>query len=869
MKLKIVEHMKIERIIGIRNVGLTVRGLAVRVALLGLMVVAAGSSLAQSKIDEAMDTSGLAWEDKGAWLFQTDRSVDGVDALVSAKAGDNDKAILGLTVTGPATLRFSWKVSSEEGYDFLRFYGNGELVWEITGEVDWARNELKLPEGTHSLSWAYEKDDGGAEGLDAGWLDQFELIRTTPSIPLAISQEPAGTTVTEGNSLTLVVQAKGESPLTYQWYFGTTAGVAPATVLSGQTSSTLTISAANASDSGYYRVRVSDPSGFMDSAVVTVTVQAKNVPVGLVADTGFRPEKDGFGFSNYGNALDSGQAVNLTPAEMRRMFGDRVVARLNGNTVVLTPPAKKWMEKQSVGMDGGHCEGMAVLSVLMYNKQVDPGIFGTQSVPTLKIEGNPQLQSEIGYWFVTQATSPADQGIIKGTPVEILDRLIAALKPGASETYTIGVYAPPGVGGGHAVTPYAVEYMGNDIYNVLVYDNNHPGKTRRLVVDKTRNTWELGLSINPGVAEKPWFGDANTKTLEIVPSSPRMLVQECSFCEETAREGSVGLATVGGGQRFSEIYVDGNGVRLLITDAVGRRYGFVDGVFLQEIPDVSHRYAKSGSELWEDTPAPVFFVPADQKFKLTLDGSVLTNVTETAVTLIGSGFDIAVEDIFLEAGESDVLEFEPDGSAVSYTTSGSESPDITLGFVAPGADYEFTVAGVETDPGATMNIKLDRTKGTLTLASSGNSQSAFYDLSVVRYDDESEQEFYHDEIELEPKDLAALNYGTWQGEADTLELTVDWDGDGTIDERLELTDDEAPDSGGTGIRLSAKSVGGGKVQISWSNTVGTVVLESNTSLGTSGWTTISDNQIETQGESRTFVSDTAVGGNQYYRLRKN
>jgi hypothetical protein len=189
--------------------------------------------------------------------------------------------------------------------------------------------------------------------------------------------------------------------------------------------------------------------------------------------------------------------------------------------------------------------------------------------------------------------------------------------------------------------------------------------------------------------------------------------------------------------------------------------------------------------------------------------------------------------------------------------------------VAPGADYEFTVAGVETDPGATMNIKLDRTKGTLTLSSSGNSQSAFYDLSVVRYDDESEQEFYHDEIELEPKDLAALNYGTWQGEADTLELTVDWDGDGTIDERLELTDDEAPDSGGTGIRLSAKSVGGGKVQISWSNTVGTVVLESNTSLGTSGWTTISDNQIETQGESRTFVSDTAVGGNQYYRLRKN
>ena len=140
---------------------------------------------------------------------------------------------------------------------------------------------------------------------------------------------------------------------------------------------------------------------------------------------------------------------------------------------------------------------------------------------------------------------------------------------------------------------------------------------------------------------------------------------------------------------------------------------------------------------------------------------------------------------------------------------------------------------------------------------------------MVRYDDDSEQEFYHDKIELEPKDRAALNYGTWQGQADTLELTIDSDGDGTIDERLELTDDEAPVVGGSGIRLSAKSVGSGKVEVSWSNTVGVVVLESNTSLGTSGWTAVPDNQIVTQGESRTFVSDTAVGGNKYYRLRKN
>ena len=100
---------------------------------------------------------------------------------------------------------------------------------------------------------------------------------------------------------------------------------------------------------------------------------------------------------------------------------------------------------------------------------------------------NRTLQAEIAYWFVTQATTPATQGIIRGTPVEILDRLIKELKPGASDTYTVGVYAPPGIGGGHAVTPFAVENIDNNIFHVLVYDNNHPGKTRRLIIDRQRN----------------------------------------------------------------------------------------------------------------------------------------------------------------------------------------------------------------------------------------------------------------------------------------------------------------------------------------------------------------------------------------------
>lgn len=601
-------------------------------------------------------------------------------------------------------------------------------------------------------------------------------------------------------------------------------------------------------------------AGFIDQ-VEAIKEAPTPLPIGIVADTGFRPEKDGFSFENYGNDINP---TNLTPDEMRRMFGDRVVARIAGNRIILTPPARKWMEKQSTGMDGGHCEGMAVLSSLFHSKQVGLAPFGSGSVTSLSRD-NRTLQAEIAYWFVTQATTPATQGIIRGTPVEILDRLIKELKPGASDTYTVGVYAPPGIGGGHAVTPFAVENIDNNIFHVLVYDNNHPGKTRRLIIDRQRNRWELSLSINPGVAEKPWFGDANSRTLEIIPSAPRLQVQDCSFCETSAQQPR---SSHSGEFQTNEIYVDGNGVRLLITDADGLRYGWVDGEFVTEIPNITHRYVKS-RELWEDIPSPVYYIPENQAYTLRLDGSELEEVTETAVTLIGHGFAIAVEDIYLESGEFDTLEFTPDGTGVSYTSDAGESPDITLGFTTEGADFEFTVAGVETDPGATINIDLNEEDGDLIMTSDGNTQNAFYSLSVVRYDDDSEQEFYHDEIELEPRDTVYIHYGDWVGEKDGLEIELDWDEDGEIDETIDLTDDGNPNLFTPDPIVNIEQMDDGSIQLSWEDSEGSFILESSSDLSTDEWIPVPEEGIEDDNGVSLLIIEVMDQSTHFFRLRLN
>ena len=101
----------------------------------------------------------------------------------------------------------------------------------------------------------------------------------------------------------------------------------------------------------------------------------------FVADLGFRPEANGFSFENYGN---EGGIQNLTSADMQRMFGNQVCAT-EGDTCILTPPAEQWMEETNKGMNDGHCEGMAALSLILYADKAKAGEFG--NTPDLALQG--------------------------------------------------------------------------------------------------------------------------------------------------------------------------------------------------------------------------------------------------------------------------------------------------------------------------------------------------------------------------------------------------------------------------------------------------------------------------------------------------
>jgi len=79
---------------------------------------------------------------------------------------------------------FWWKVSSEENYDFLQFYIDGELQHQISGEVDWQeKSYIVSGQGSHTLKWRYYKDFCEDEGEDCGWVDYVQWTGTPPPPP--------------------------------------------------------------------------------------------------------------------------------------------------------------------------------------------------------------------------------------------------------------------------------------------------------------------------------------------------------------------------------------------------------------------------------------------------------------------------------------------------------------------------------------------------------------------------------------------------------------------------------------------------------------------------------------------------------------
>jgi hypothetical protein len=134
------------------------------------------------------------------WRTQTDMTFDGTDAVRSDPTiGNGEQSSFSWTITGPGTLSWWWKVSSETGFDFLNFDLDGSQQFRIDGDVDWELRQVEIPVGIHTATWRYQKDGSLTAGEDAGWVDQLSFVPSGSRIGPTVGPEQEFSTSGDAN----------------------------------------------------------------------------------------------------------------------------------------------------------------------------------------------------------------------------------------------------------------------------------------------------------------------------------------------------------------------------------------------------------------------------------------------------------------------------------------------------------------------------------------------------------------------------------------------------------------------------------------------------------------------------------------------
>jgi parallel beta-helix repeat protein len=131
-------------------------------------------------LSEALDTY-LSFTTGGSanWFGQSTTFYYDGDAAQSGDISNYQESWMQTTVSGPGTLKYYWKTSTEECCDFLSFYIDGSLEERTSGSVDWEQRPTTIStSGPHVLEWRYKKDSTFDSGSDSVWVDKFEWIPT-------------------------------------------------------------------------------------------------------------------------------------------------------------------------------------------------------------------------------------------------------------------------------------------------------------------------------------------------------------------------------------------------------------------------------------------------------------------------------------------------------------------------------------------------------------------------------------------------------------------------------------------------------------------------------------------------------------------
>jgi hypothetical protein len=233
--------------------------------------------------------------------------------------------------------------------------------------------------------------------------------------------------------------------------------------------------------------------------------------------TGLNVNPNGYAFANFTAASS---AEEFIADDLVKMFGLSKDVCVGGTMpCTLVPEAAAFARMVNEARASGHCEGFAVSAGERFSSAVKPS--------TVTLENKGDITHGLMRAFATQFLKEVVTDTEKWAAASLKEK-VAALEASFAKreiTYTLGVYSTHG---GHAILPYALEWVNKDVVKIKIYDSNWPGADRYITVDLKADKWTFVYSgKDPANDPEAWTG--GSADMDMTTMSSRTSAT-CPFC---------------------------------------------------------------------------------------------------------------------------------------------------------------------------------------------------------------------------------------------------------------------------------------------------------------------------------------------------
>jgi len=422
----------------------------------------------------------------------------------------------------------------------------------------------------------------------------------------------------------------------------------------------------------------------------------------------YTPDPCGYRFINRGVRKDvSKTPINegLSKNSKERIFNEV----FDQNAIKDDDTKRKLMDNFGLGPEdnsfsGGNCYGMAVSSLMEYAyPDHDPfGLDPREEIPIYELNKDGQDPQEViqdGYtrWDASDANgaiaeNPVLERILKfqvsqfglpnqnnkddysANPTALVPFLETEINNNKMYAMLIGYYEPKGWWifksydyHGHALIPCHVDQAENKIY---VYDCNHPADPDYFI-DVSGGKWEYNLGWTTWPPH-----NAVDAHINIIP------------IEKLYNDGLQTVVPIGGGIVEAAFFLEGDG-NLVLSDSEGRITGFIEDVFLKELPGVKRVDPINAlpGEKGDYLSQQIYYTDDDKQLTSTIQGA---GTEPYSLTKFGPGYFSGVSSSFSEDGEIHAITLSSDEAELSFSRE-AELEGTSLRQSAGQATYSITL----------------------------------------------------------------------------------------------------------------------------------------------------------------------------------